>query len=362
MSTETITPQEQSQTDTGLDRLSKDPAFLFDDEKPIVKPTETAAVETSKLEGDTPVETPPPPVETPPVEPIIEEGFKDEEQIAETSDSWKAYLEANNIPIPEDFAEEKGFDIVMAAKETEKLAAIEEVRAIKEVELFTTLPEQTRAEAQLIVDLLKTGQTLEQINQPFQQIKEWKSMPKEQLIREGYAGKQGWTEEMVDHKMQQIEADKTLDIEYKIVLANVEQLEQSFTAQRQQQIEHYQTLQTQKIEQKRSQELTSIKAALDKMPTFMDRKLSEDNKQSVLRDIDLFDKASPTDKAEFMLWKKYGKQGLKDLQARVTEKATLEKAKTQHNVPIAQSGGNRQGASTTYKDGLDRLSNDPAFA
>lgn len=378
------TPQEQSQT--GLDRLSQDPAFIWGDHQPEVK-EKSATEETDKLENpDKPAESTPEQIaeialkaeakelelpETATKEEVeaaktakaaAEDNGFEEETATDKEDTWKSFFESKQIDIPADFTEDKGFEIYEATKEAEKAAAVEEAKAIKETDLFASLPEKTRAEGQLIVDLLKTGRTLEEIYQPFQQIKEWKSIPKEQLIRQKYAAMEGWSPEMVDHRMQQIEADKTMDIEYDIVLATVNQLEKNITTQHKQDIENYNSHQNRVLEQKRTQDLASIKAALDKMPTFMDRKLSEENKQSALRDIGQFDKATPQDKAEYMLWKKFGKIELQSIQARATEKATLEKAKTQHNIPIPAAGGNRTNTATQHKTGMERAENDPQFA
>lgn len=387
--TTTATPQEQSQTETtvsGLDRLSQDPAFLFGGESTVkteTKPTESVLEETAKLEGEKTEEKPV--EETKPTEEVKKEetekpeekkeelvGFEDttpaEEQQADGS--WKAYLEANEIPIPEDFTEEKGFELVLQAERQKIAAEYEEKANINKENVFEILPETTRSEAKLVFDLMAQGQTLEDIIAPIQSIRELKALSPEQLIRKNLEGLEGWDAQMVDHEMEKLAANGHIDIEHKKLMLFLNNSEKQINDQRLQQIELYNTQQNQIRESKRQQEINSFKTALDRVPAFMDRKLSDDNKRTILNEfsqgaVEQLTK-NPEKLVKFMLWDKYGEQGLKYIQARAQEQATLEKAKSQHNIPSSLNKGGAANIVTTtqgqqHSNGIDRLQNDPLF-
>lgn len=381
-------PQAQPKAVTsGLDRLSRDFDEIFPENTPSTKeptPVATATEETAKLEGatiETPVATIPEttvktevekPAETIPAtipETTLEKeviGFE-EPAVQQEESGWKPIIEAFGYQIPDDFAEEKGFEVLAQLKDAEFKTRLEEVKNFREAEIFTELPEDVRDEARLTFELFKSGQTLEQINAPIQQIKEWKSMSKEELIRHNLEGITGYTQEMINHRMEQIQEANHVDIEYQILINYVNQKEQELVQQRQQQIQTYSNQLSQVKEQKRQQDFNSFKTALDKVPTFMDRKLSDENKTSIINDynngyVNVLTQ-NPEKLARFMLYDRYGEIGLKYLQDRAIEKATIEKAKTQLNIPPVTGGGaNTVEIATQSKNGIDRLASDPRYA
>lgn len=396
--TTTVTPQETAKQEftSGLDRLSNDDLFK---ESPVSTEATTELKGGSTLPNETVTETKkeeegfkeaakPIDAETLKTEAkalglaetatraeidaakaakpadAIEEGFKEEEAVQLSADegTWKAYLESNNIAIPEDFSEEMGFEVVLEAEKAKIHEEYKEQLAITQEEILSPYP----PEARLILDLMAQGQTLEEINKPFNEINTWKSMSKEELIRADLTAREGWTEDMVDHKMEElISGDaRKLNIEYDILMNGIKQYEKQITEQRTNQLQQYQQAQTQLKEQKKSQDLNAFKTALDRMPTFMDRKLADVNKQSIINDYNngAFERLMQNQekKAKFMLFEKYGEQAMKYLQSRATEQATLDKAKTQHNVPptIGGNGNSTQVTTGEKKNGMDRLAED----
>lgn len=389
-------PQEQPQVAklSSFDRLSQDPQFFWGDNQPekstTTAPAPSVTEETNKLEntqtnltiepnkaeaspaqtkpGEVKTsETKPPGIEQPPTEVKPEEvGFTDTASQSNEDGSWKSLIENLGYSIPEDFTEEKGQEIFVQLKEDEIAQRLEEVKNFKELEVFSALPEKTQGEGKLIYELLKTGQSLNDIMAPYDQVKTWKGMTKEQLIRHSLEGTPGYTEEMINHKMEQIVANSHVDVEYNILMNEVNLFESKINQQRQEQILSWQAQQNQVKEQKRQNEYGAFKAALDKVPMFMDKKLSDENKATILTEYNngyaqnIF---KPEKLVKFMLFDKYGEQGLKYLQDRATESATVEKAKSQHNIPPVTTGGaNRVEQTTTYKSGIERLANDPRFA
>lgn len=376
MSEETTTLQAQStKAESGLDRLSRDFDEIFAEVPTTVveaKKEETATEITEKLENPEIVkeEKAAEIIAEPVIVPEAEEseGFTENAAVQEENQGWKPIIEAWGYQLPPDYNEENGFEVLTQLKEAEFSTRLEEVKNYREAELFSELPEDVRDEAKLTYELFKSGQTLEQINAPIQQIKEWKSMPKEELIRSNLEGIPGYTPEMIDHKMSQIVEAGHVDIEYKILRNYVDQKETELVQQRQQQIQIYSNQQAQIKEKREQTELNSFKAALDKVPTFMDRKLSAENKNNILNDYASgYVKSltqNPEKLAKFMLYDRFGQQGLEYLQARALEKATLEKAKSEHNIPINITGAANVIESTTtqVKNGMERLSQDMRYA
>ena len=391
--TTTVTPQENAATTqntttlTGMERLSQDDLF-----KDTPAKTETPTTTTTPANTEKPTETTQAPelslteqealkteakalglaetatkeeIEvaklTKPADALIDEGFKEETdtKLVAEEGTWKSYFEQNNIPIPEDFSEDNAIDLVRQHDREAIKAEYEEKLTITAEEILSPYP----PEARLILDLMAAGQTMEEINAPINKINAYKAMSKEELVRENLKGL-GFEADEIDHKMETLLAGDKLDIEYKILMKEVAQLEKRVNAQRQQYLNDYKANQETLKAQKRTQDLNLIKNTMDRMPTFMDRKLSAENKASVINDYNngAFDRLmqDPKEKIEFMLYKKYGKQVLQSAKGRAIEQATLEKAKNQHNVPLVQNG-NANVTDTTNKTGMtgmDRLKED----
>lgn len=385
--TETPQAQPKVETQSGLDRLSMDEIYGNPSKEPVKSET-SATQETEKLEStETQIpeeksnessftetekkpEIPESGTDTSATSstPSEEVGFEDKGIVSDTDEgSWKAIIQASGYEVPNDYSEEKGFEIFNQLKENEINQKIEIVKNYRESDLFSELPQPVQGEAKLIFDLMKTGQTLSDIVAPLQQIKEWKGMSKEELIRKNLEGLEGYTSEMVDHKMEQIVAANHVDIEYQILMNAVNTMEKNLYTQQQQQIQAWNAKQAHVTEQRLQQEFNSFKAAMDKVPSFMDKKLSEENKASILNDYtngyaDTLLK-NPEKLAKFMLYDKYGEQGIKYLQSRAIEKANLEQKKNQLNIPpTIQGNANRIETTTQIKNGIDRLANDPRYA
>lgn len=391
MSETTATPKEQSKTEitAGMDRLSQDANFIFDTDTVVEKPveeTKPVADEVAKLEGEKPetetVEDKKPEDEAFKDEakteekkeekPVEEDGFKDDDAnaIASEQGTWKAYLEANDLPIPEDFTEEKGFEVVLNAEREKIKAEYEQIASINKENVFEILPEETRSEAKLVFDLMAQGQTLEQINAPINSINELRALAPEQLIRKNLEGLNIYTPEQIDYQIEKMVADGKVDLEHGILMNSLKLMEDNINTQRQIQIKQYNAQQEQIREQKRLQDYNSFKAALDKKTTFMDKKLTDDNKRTLYNEYVNGAKEqllkNPNEIAEFMLWKKYGPQGIKYLKAKAQEEVTLANMKNQHNIPQNVTNQGVRNTTTTetknnYASGIDRVSNDPAF-
>lgn len=351
------TPQEQAKPElTGRDRLIAD----------MGKSTETSPVQ-EKTPEEKPAEAPEakpqePKAEEKPAEVPVEEKeltFDDEpesESPATEESSWKALIQDFGYELPQDYTEEKGYETLMQLKQAEIQREVEKAQTFSLDDYISKFPEDRQVEARIAIELLKTGQSLEQINAPFQQIKEWRAMSKEALVRLNYSRAEGMTEELLDHKMETLKESGKLDAEYQLLMVDINNHEKSITLQQQQIIKNFTDQQNQIREQKRQEDFNVTKAALNRMSAFMDIKLNDNHKANLLKDYEAFDNLmkDPVKKAEFLAWNRYGKRATELIQARALEKATAEKMKQQLNVAPAIGGGGRTQTTQTLT-GRNRL-------
>jgi len=261
----------------------------------------------------------------------------------ELDGTWKGLIESFELgEIPADYSEEKGFEVVQTLF-NQKLEAVK-AEALNEAKYdrYVDVPEQARGEAEMVVELMKTGQTLEQINAPFIELAQIKAMDKEGLVRFRLESQQGWDAEMVDAKMEKIIEGGTLDVEYKIVKAELDNYEQSLNHQRQEQIKNYKNNQQQIQTQKFNQEVAKLNHALDGVQEYLGKKLTPEVKAVLRNELasGKFHKmeGTPEEKVDYLLYKRFGKAGIQSFQSRATEKVVLQNKQQQHNVPIVQNG------------------------
>lgn len=367
------TPQGQPQAEgAGIDRLEREFGGAPAPETTTEVPEKTAhdGFQDTERPAETPEAVKPEekpvekPEEKPETEKPVEFEFKDQTQ---EEDGWRPYFNEFGLEVPQDYSEEKGFDLFKSKLEEKYNQEKEQIKSFKIDDILSEFPEDRRGEAKLVLDLLQSGHSLDQINEPILNIQKLKSLTPEQLVRANYERLEGWTEEMVDHKMQQLSETKQLDIEHKIMMDYLNNQEKSLTGQRQKFLQDYQSQQQAIKDQKKQKELSDFKAALDRETVFLDTKLSSSNKGTVLQEFQNGYKErllnDPVKLAKFMLFDKYGEQGLKFLESRAMEKARIEVAKKQHNVPqdLAPRGGGRATNQNQYKSGIERLEAESAI-
>lgn len=379
-----VTGQAQPETTTTsiLDRLSKD--FGGEEVKvttPITEQTQTSLEQTNKLEGESqpteltaeektalaneakelglPETATKDEVEKYKADKLAETTWKLDEVVKspeeENDGTWKGLIESFGLgEIPEDYTEERGFEVVQDLFNKKLEAAKSEALSEAKYNRYVDVPEQVRGEAEMVVELMKSGQTLEQINAPFVELAQIKAMDKEGLVRFRLESQQGWDADMVDAKMQKIIESGTLDVEYKIVKAELDSYEQSLNHQRQEQIKNYQNGQKQIQAQKASQENAKLKHALDGVQEYLGKKLPSEVKEKLFYELATDEyrnlPGTPQEKVDYFLHRKFGKSFMKSFQDRVLEKTVLENKQKQHNVPILQNGSaNRVTQTNTNK-------------
>jgi hypothetical protein len=390
----TIAQPKAEDVKSGLDLLSQDRRFLEDNQ--IITPkTEEPPVVTK------PEETPLSPI----IEPTAEEkaaqlkeltdlGLTEgatKEQIEEAkvkaeeakkADTWtldtvqEVVKEQEGLgwkELANTFAEKAGVEVPAEIADTEEAYLqfqIDTINKIREEaqkynidqELSKFTPEQ-----RLIIDLNKAGVSIQEYNKPFVEVAQLKALDDTALVRRSYEIQPGWTEEMVEVQMQKVIDSGHLSVEAQIARTKLDNYEKSIITAHQEQLQQYTVQQQQVQAQKRNQEAARVKIALDKVPTFMGRKIDDKVKDFVFQELTSgkYDNmpGTPEEKVDYAYYKMLGKKGIEHMRARVLEELTLEQAKKQHNVaPVITGGANRvtQPASEVT-DGMKAALEDPRF-
>lgn len=271
----------------------------------------------------------------------LDEVAKSEEE--EIDGTWKGLIETFELgEIPADYSEERGFDVVQDLFNKKLEAVKAEALTEAKYDRYADVPDEVRGEAELVVELMKSGQTLQQINEPFIELAQFKAMSKEELVRNNLMFLYKNDQEVVDNKMEKIIEGGYLDVEYKVAKADLDNYEQSLNAQRQEQVKNYQGKQRQIQEQRFNQESAKLNYALDRVPEYLGKKLTPEVKAQLKNELTSGKyhsiEGTPEDKVDYFLYRKFGKQGIANFKARAQEEVTLKNKQTQHNVPILENG------------------------
>lgn len=261
----------------------------------------------------------------------------------EVDGTWKGLIETFELgEIPADYSEEKGFEVVQDLFNKKLEAVKAEALVDAKFDRYIDVPDAVRGEAELVVELMKSGQTLQQINEPFIELAQFKAMSKEELVRNALMFRYANDSEVVDAKMETLIADGKLDIEYKIAKTDLDNYEQSLNAQRQAQVKNYQSKQQEIQTQRFNQESAKLNHALDRVPEYLGKKLTPEVKAQLKNELVSGKyhsiEGTPEEKVDYFLYRKFGKQGIANFKARALEDVTLAHKKDIHNVPKLETG------------------------
>lgn len=261
----------------------------------------------------------------------------------EVDGTWKGLIETFELgEIPADYSEEKGFEVVQDLFNKKLEAVKAEALVDAKFDRYVDVPDAVRGEAELVVELMKSGQTLQQINEPFIELAQFKAMSKEELVRNALMFRYANDEEVVNSKMETLVADGKLDIEYKIAKTDLDNYEQSLNAQRQEQVKNYQGKQRQIQEQRFNQESAKLNHALDRVPEYLGKKLTPEVKAQLKNELVSGKyhsiEGTPEEKVDYFLYRKFGKQGIANFKARALQDVTLQHKQNIHNVPLKENG------------------------
>jgi hypothetical protein len=268
--------------------------------------------------------------------------------------SWKDLIAEIGGEVPQDYSEEKGYEYFKQSFENRLKQEVEKAQKFdREVFLSEYTPE-----ARLLMDELKSGKTLAEINEPFDQLRSFKALSPEQKVRFNLE-QSGMTPELVDYEFNKLVEGGLIDKEAGLIDFKLDSYEKKLNAEREIKLREYTENQKQVQEQERNQKTLLLKTALDRVQTYMDRKIPDAIKPQLLQELssDFYLKApgTPEQKVDYLLYNKFGKQGIKDFEARVREKVLLDQKSKQHNVPpLTQGNANRVDVSAKDKTAVEQ--------
>lgn len=276
-------------------------------------------------------------------EEIGEDGFKNpgekEEKGADSESSWVNVAKEIGIELKED-----SFDAFKTAQKEfienqikEKEVALKQSKFEDEI---SSLP----LKEQVVMRGVKQGLTLEQINKPYDDIKELKSMSDADLVAKDFE-LMGYPQDLIEHKITKLTEDGELEIsakEIRLILdKNLETLDQKNLDA----IKEIEIANNKKTEQAQEKAVSNIKSTLDTIQTFMDAPLSKKNKEYVVKQLEQGKyhsilKEDPKVAAEFILFKEFGQQAITNLKSKSIEEGRDKKAAKLHVIPpVIKSSG-----------------------
>lgn len=278
-----------------------------------------------------------------------EEGFVSKDELEGNTDesqdgTFKYLAEQLGYEVPAEFNEDfESFKALQEAKMNEvKESSFNEGKE----SVFSTLRPEVRAALELAQNYGEL--TLQEIVQPTIEIDNFLKMSDAELVREELkAANPKWTDEIVDREMEML-SEKEGAIEHAAakVRATLEQSKEEIQLEHTAKLTQYQEMAQQAKLQDRQKEVESLKTALDRVPTFLDKKLTDTDKQFLIQKAQAGYleqlKNDPDRLAKAMLFDQFGEKGLKHYRDRVAQEVRLEHKANLHNVPPTKDGtGNR---------------------
>lgn len=272
----------------------------------------------------------------------------------ENDGTWKGLIETFELgEVPADYSEEKGFEVVQDLFNKKLDAVKNEALSEAKFDRYVDVPENIRPEAEMIVELMKSGQTIEQITAPLLELAQYEAMSKEELVRSYLLGKNKGDEEVANLLMEEAVANGKVDVYHKAAKIELDNIKQSLNGQRQQQVEIYKNNQKQIQEQRTNQENLKLKVALDRVPEFLGKKLPDNLKSQLAGELQTEAyrnmPGTPEQKVKYFLFNKFGDTAMKNFQDRALEKVVVEHKQNIHNVPIKETGNANRVEPTSTK-------------
>lgn len=280
-----------------------------------------------------------------------EEGFVSKDELEGKTDegqdgTFKYLAEQLGYEVPADFKEEEGFTAFKALQQAEMAKVKESSFNEGKESVFSTLRPDVRAALELAQNYGEL--TLQEIVQPTIEIDNFLKMSDAELVREELkAANPKWTDDILDREMEMLsEKDGAVEHNAAKIRATLEQSKEEIQLEHTAKLTKYQEMAQQAKLQDRQKEVESLKTALDRVPTFLDKKLTDTDKQFLIQKAQAGYleqlKNDPDRLAKAMLFDQFGEKGLKHYRDRVAQEVRLEHKANLHNVPPTKDGtGNR---------------------
>ena len=310
------------------------------DEKKEDKPAEEKSVETTEDK----------------VEDTLELKVEDIKGVPEKYDegSWKGVASDLGFELNEDSFEK--FQETFKEKYVPREEA-EQMRNLSKEKIFSTL----KPEVATALELIEMGVPQELAFNPTKAQDEYLAMDSASLVRAELASRQGWDESMVDAKMEELIADQdALEVQAKIIRANVNTIKQDILQEQQQLVQRYTEQKQQEAHRQKVEANNQFKDVLTKESTFMGLKLSQEVKDAIYAKYEkgAYDEALNPAQAKLraILQLEYGDKFAKVLQSKAKEEGKAEIVRKLADVPPKVNNG---GSRVQVKVSDDHADNHP---
>lgn len=263
--------------------------------------------------------------------------------------TWKAVMLAEGLNVPDDYTEEKGFELYKQAETAKWQVEIEKAKAEVQESMFAKLKPDVAAALELANSI--PDMSLEQILSPTIRIDNYLKLDKEALVRADLeATFKDMKPEMIDLKMQEIKDANQLDIRDEMIRIELNKNKTDIQNFHTQKIQEYQAKQLQEKSAAEKGKIEQVIKALDRVPTFLDKKITQTDRQFISNKInnglitDLVNNPEKLAKAAIML--EFYDKGIASYEDRVREKLSLEHKQKLHNTSTVTAGGANQVVTT----------------
>lgn len=218
------------------------------------------------------------------------------------------------------------------------------------------------AEAQLIIKGLDAGLTLEQIQKPFAKIDQYLSMGDADLIAEDLR-LQGWPEDKIEKKILDLTETEKLELHAFEIRKSLEDSKKEISLSREKELSDIKAQQEQKMKDTLNKEAEEIHSQLKTVQSFMESPIKEKHINYVMNKWKNGeyheDFKDPKVIADFLLYKEFGAQGIKNLANKKLQEGRSAVVKKLHNIPPITSGN--QGSNTKSNNNESSIGNFAIF-
>lgn len=255
----------------------------------------------------------------------------------QTDQSWKALAKVRGIEIPEDSFEayDKGLN---EAFSVEKAA----IAAAAKKEGYDLKFDEFPVDAVMIIEGVKSGKTVEQILAPIKELEKLEVLSNAELIAEDLR-LQGWEQEAIDKHIADLTEKDRIIVEaqpLRVFIKNQKEIIAKEQAENYAQMQQAREVREANARIKESEE---IKSALVSMGKFMDVPITDKVVDHIQKKWNAgeYHEAFKDPKviSEFLIYKEFGEQGVKNLRNREYQRGRDEKTKKLHNIPVIDTGG-----------------------
>jgi hypothetical protein len=214
---------------------------------------------------------------------------------------------------------------------------LEEVKNLTIDNIFSGLKPETVA----ALKLMEQGIPEEQVFAPTRQIESYLALDDAALVRADLEATEGWTPELIDHKIESLIADNKIALAAGEIRIGLNQQKNQITQTRTQLLQQYEQQKQNAILQQRQQESAQFTNALNNVSEFMGVPLTKEAKDAILIKYNngLYenDLNAAQSKVAAILHNEYGAKLAKHIQNKASEAAKLETTKKLLNVPPVSS-------------------------